>query len=212
MAAAPPFPSEPPACWHCGQPTAESHFCPSCRRLQPPGGDYFSYLGLPQKLGIDLPEMEQRFHSLSRRLHPDVFFQRVETERQLSVEAAAFLNDAYRTLKNPLTRAEYLLALHGIRKNDPRISGAPLELLEEVFELKTTLDQIRDGDETAQPQLVQAREKIQKLLAEADRALDEGFANWDATGQRQTLERIAAVLTRRAFLRKLLEDSGVEPR
>ena len=123
-------------CWKCGQSSGQIHFCEHCRTIQPPGGNYFEYLELPRRLQIDLSQLEKSFYGLSRRLHPDLYFQRPEQERVLAEEASARLNDAYRTLRDPVARAEYLLELCGIRKRD---QAAPPELLEEVFELKALL-------------------------------------------------------------------------
>jgi molecular chaperone HscB len=194
------------ACWNCGQTAGDVHFCLHCRSLQPPAQDYFAYLGLPQKLQIDRAELESNFYTLSRRLHPDVYFRRPEQERQLSIDATALLNDAYRTLKDPVSRAEYLLSLHGLKKRDDSTAGAPPELLEEVFELNMALEEIRHGDTSVRPQLEAARTKFEGMLAEAGRSLQDLFSEWDRTEQRSVLERILSVLQRRNYIRNLLRD------
>src|SRR5260370_36592886 len=100
----------PVACWSC----AIAHndailFCPHCSKIQPPpGGDYFSVFGLQPRLNLDLPALEQEFHRLSRKLHPDRFARAQTIEKQCSLADTALLNDAYRTLKDPIPRTDYL--------------------------------------------------------------------------------------------------------
>ena len=105
----------PIACWSCSVAHNESTlFCPHCSKIQPPpGGDYFSVFGLEPRLNLDLQALEHEFHRLSRKLHPDRFARSGVNEKQWSLADTALLNDAYRTLKDPLRRTEYLLKLHG---------------------------------------------------------------------------------------------------
>ncbi|HYM11847.1 MAG TPA: Fe-S protein assembly co-chaperone HscB [Bryobacterales bacterium] len=169
------------------------------------GTDYFQYLGLPQKLEIDRGELEARFYSLSRKLHPDLYFERPAPERRLAEEAAARLNDAYRTLKDPISRAAYLLVLHGVKQD---ASAAPPELLDEVFELKMALEPARAGDAAARAQLAAAKAKFDALLAESGRSLQAAAARWDRTGGRDALDQIARLLGRRSYIQNLLRDVG----
>ncbi len=197
-------------CWNCGKSPDEVHFCSHCESLQPPTTDYFEYFGLPRKLQIDLGALEQSFYRLSRRLHPDVYFRRPERERQLAVDATAWLNDAYRTLKDPVARGEYLLDLHGMKKSEQKSSNVPPELLEEVFDLNMALEEMRSGDSSVRPQLIEAKAKFENMLDEVDRSLEAGFAEWDRTESRQALEKIYGVLNRRNYIRNLLRDVNAE--
>ena len=145
----------PVACWSCSVAHNESTlFCPHCSKIQPPpGGDYFSVFGLEQRLNLDLVALETEFHRLSRKVHPDRFARLGEHEREWSLADTALLNDAYRTLKDPLRRTEYLLKLQGAEigeeysgkdkdgRKDP--SRVPADLLEEVFELNMQLEEMR---------------------------------------------------------------------
>ncbi len=142
----------PIACWSCSIGHNDSTlFCPHCSKIQPPpGGDYFSVFGLHPKLNLDLPALEHEFHRLSRKLHPDRFARSEENEKQWSLADTALLNDAYRTLKDPLRRTEYLLKLEGAEIGEEHIgkerkdtSRAPADLLEEVFELNMQLEEMR---------------------------------------------------------------------
>src|SRR5205823_6899731 len=89
-------------------------FCPHCSKIQPPpGADFFTVFGLNPHLNLDLPSLETEFYRLSRRLHPDRFARAAQNEKDWSLADTALLNDAYRTLKDPVTRTEYLLKLRG---------------------------------------------------------------------------------------------------
>src|SRR5580700_6250697 len=124
------------------------HFCPQCTKILTLGrhGDYFAFFGLPRKLNIDAADLEQRFRALSRQFHPDYFYNATPAERRASLERSSYLNDAYRTLRQPATRIEYLLKLEGLAPNSPAESSrqVPPGMLEEVFALNEELDEIRE--------------------------------------------------------------------
>lgn len=105
----------PVACWSCSIGHNDSTlFCPHCSKIQPPPGcDFFQVFGLERKFQMDLAALEHEFHRLSRKVHPDRFARAEEIEREWSLADTALLNDAYRTLKDPLRRTEYLLKLEG---------------------------------------------------------------------------------------------------
>src|ERR1700745_1125450 len=110
-----------------------------------PTSDYFSVFGLPRKLYIEVSLLEQKFLQLSWKLHPDNFVNASEPERELSLKKSSQLNDAYRALRDPLARVEYLLEMEGERKEGKNKQQAPPELLEEVFELNESLDELREA-------------------------------------------------------------------
>src|SRR6202521_391158 len=91
------------------------HFCPQCTKILTLGrhGDYFAFFGLTRKLGIDSADLDQRFRFLSRQFHPDYFYNATPAERRASLERSSYLNDAYRTLRQPIARIGYLLELEG---------------------------------------------------------------------------------------------------
>jgi molecular chaperone HscB len=210
-------------CWNCSAATAGAHFCPSCGKIQPParGADYFVFFGMPQKLTIDLATLEQRFHSLSWKLHPDHFVRATEQERQLSLDLSSLLNDAYRTLRDPVARVEYLLGLSGMRKEGQKKQQAPPELLEEVFELNESLDELREarasgGNESQmtglRSKLESAQHKFESSLADVDQELARVSAQWDATldsgadisAKKELMDRMNEVLNRRSYIRNLV--------
>src|SRR5258708_12346145 len=97
--------------------------------------DFFSFLGLPRKLRIDMSDLEQRYRALSRQFHPDYFYNAPPAERRAALEKSSYLNDAYRTLKSPIARIEYLLKLEGFEQSagGGRQSGPPPRFLEKRF-------------------------------------------------------------------------------
>ena len=118
--------------------------------------DFYEIFGLPRSLNLSLDDLQERFYDLSRKLHPDRFMQKPEAERQRALDMSSALNDAYRTLKDPIKRAQYLLTLEGFDIGEQRSKDVPPELLEEVFELNMALEEMRGGDDSARPQLEQA--------------------------------------------------------
>jgi len=214
----------PVACWSCSVAHNESTlFCPHCSKIQPPpGGDYFAVFGLEQKLNLDLAALEQEFHRLSRKVHPDRFARGNDNERQWSLADTALLNDAYRTLKDPLRRTEYLLKLEGAEigeehsgrdRKDP--SRAPADLLEEVFDLNMQLEEMRmarkmgETDPDLQASLEQAKQKFDGLLTGLDDELRQQWNVWDAgdAATRKSAEKtMVALLDRRRYLSNLVRD------
>ena len=137
--------TDPPlVCWSCHERTLGTHFCSSCGKLQqfPQGIDYFAVFEMPRKLWIEMRALEQKFLQLSWKLHPDNFVNATREEQELSLKRSSELNDAYRVLRDPVARVEYLLELEGTRKEGEHKQQAPPELLEEVFELNESLDEL----------------------------------------------------------------------
>jgi molecular chaperone HscB len=216
-------------CGNCSAATGGAHFCPGCGKIQPlpRGADYFAFFGLPRKLAIDLADLEQRFHSLSWKLHPDNFVRASEDERQLSLDRSSQLNDAYRTLREPVARVEYLLGLAGMRKEGQKKQQAPPELLEEVFELNESLDELRDARESGggaaamaglRTKLEAAQHKFESLLVDVDKELSRVTVEWDRaldsgaddTAMKKIMERMNEILNRRSYIRNLVASTQKE--
>jgi molecular chaperone HscB len=182
-------------CWSCGAMRA-AHFCQQCGKVQPPKpADYFAFFGLPYKLNLETGRLEREFYDLSRHLHPDINAIKSEREQQWALEQSSHLNDAFRTLKDPITRTEYLLRLQGVQleeqskaaTEEARRTGklkkqvVPPALLEEVFELNMQLEEMRmnkkmgDSDRNLERQLEDAKKHLQ---ARYDGMMQELFAVW----------------------------------
>jgi len=174
--------------------------------LPPLTDDYFAFFGLERKLNLDRDELQKRFYALGRQLHPDRFTRRPPEERQYSEDATAILNDGYRILKDPRQRAEYVLRREGFDVGEQRTKDVPPELLEEVFELNMALEEMRGGDESARPQLEEARQKFQAMQDGIDQAVEQLFVKYDASGSRDVLGEIRGLLNKRRYVRNLIRD------
>ncbi len=185
--------------------------------------DYFTVFSLPRRLGIDTAQLEQRFYALSRKLHPDLFARKSPEEQAWSLAQSSQLNDAYRTLKDPIARTEYLLKLEGIRAGDEgsetKKPAPPSDLLEEAFELNMQLEEMRanrkmgEDDPQLHAGLTEAQAQYGQLLSITDGDLESAWTEWDlasAAGegamQSAALTRMAALLDRRRYLRNLVRD------
>ena len=208
-------------CWSCGDMRA-SHFCAGCGHVQPAEPtDYFSFFGLPRKLALDEVALEREFYVLSRKLHPDLYSRASEREQAWSLEKSSQLNDAYRTLRDPISRTEYLVELEGIELEEQsktatehaRAAGVekkqsvPPELLEEAFELNMLLEEAKAGgvDDSLREQLVSTQESLTTRLNGLHDELREAWRQWDEGGS-EARAAMVDVLNRRSYLRNLLRE------
>jgi molecular chaperone HscB len=210
-------------CRSCSALTEGAHFCSACGKIQPlaKGADYFAFFSLPQKLTVNQDTLEQKFHSLSWKLHPDHFARATEEERQLSLDLSSQLNDAYRTLRDPVARVEYLLGLNAMRKEGQKKQQAPPELLEEVFELNESLDELREARASGgsaeqmaglRAKLETAQQKFEASLSDVDQELAGVSKEWDSAldagadeaARKKIMERMNEVLNRRSYIRNLV--------
>jgi len=207
------------ACRECGAGAPlDAHFCPQCTKILPlqRQADYFSFLGLPRKLNVDHADLEQRFRVLSRQFHPDYFYNATPAERRASLERSSYLNDAYRTLRQPMTRIEYLLKLEGLGASGPAEASkqVPPGLLEEVFALNEELDEIRELRAGGAPvpewqaRLERARQPIEAKRIQHEAQLQELAAQWDAGGGQDALKALRDQFLERNYIHNLL--AGIE--
>jgi molecular chaperone HscB len=203
-----------------------AHFCESCGKVQPPAPvDYFSFFALPLKLTIDVAALEKDFYLLSRRLHPDLNARAGSQEQEWALEQSSLLNDAYRTLKDPIKRTQYLLHLEGVELEEQSKSATeqaratgeakkqivPPDLLEEVFELNMQLEDLRMnkkmGDDD--PALIADIGK-QKLTLEAKHEalleeLQQYWTEWDGVIDRRQAGSPAAIEERARVRDKMVD-------
>lgn len=195
-----PLPDDTHSCWSCGAMRA-AHFCASCGKVQPPVPvDYFTFFGLPPKLNLNVAALEKDFYELSRKLHPDLNARAGSQEQEWSLEQSSLLNDAYRTLRDPIKRTQYLLRLEGIELEEQsktateqaRATGevkkqiVPPDLLEEVFELNMQLEELRMNKKTGEDDPSLAKEiAAHKVALEAKhdtllQELQKHWTDWDS--------------------------------
>jgi molecular chaperone HscB len=170
---------------------------------------YYDALGLAPKLSLDTEELKKRFYERSREWHPDRYSRRSPEERKKALNMTAVLNDAFRTLRDPIGRAEYFLEENGLKPT----KTPPPELLEEVFELNMALEELREGDASARPQLVEAQKRFEEMRGQIDQGLAKLFAQYDADGDGApgaALAEIRAALDRRRYVSNLLRDVSKE--
>lgn len=178
--------------------------------------DYFTVFGLPRKLGVDGEALQRRFYELSRQHHPD-FHQGVGAERQAEVlDQSALVNRAYRALREPLARVEYLIALEEgreVREGATAKPKAPRELLEEMMEVQEALEEAKaeglGGD--AGTRLREERRRLEERYAAEATAVVGRTAEWDRLvdeggDRRPLLEWFKQRLATRAYLRTVIGD------
>ena len=231
-----PLPEETHSCWSCGSMRA-AHFCESCGKVQPAVPvDYFSFFGLPPKLNLDVAALEKDFYLLSRKLHPDLNASAGSQEQEWSLEQSSLLNDAYRTLRDPIRRTQYLLHLEGVELEEQskaatekaRATGevkkqiVPPDLLEEVFELNMHLEELRmnkkvgDDDPALFEEIGKAKLSLEAKHEALLQELQSAWKDWDSVVDRgpaartderaQVRNKMVDILNRRNYIRNLVRD------
>lgn len=195
--------------------------------------NFFSLFSLPRHLHIDANALEKTFYSKSRRLHPDRFASRGAEEQASALQQSSELNDAYRTLRDPILRTEYLLSLVGVALEEQsrqatdaaRSAGtekkqiAPPDLLEEAFELNMQLEEMRFAkaagarDEAIEGELEAAHSRYTAMLGTLQTELEGLWTRWDAAedaddaeGKASAQQAMVALLNRRSYMRNLVRD------
>ncbi|MGH7236682.1 MAG: Fe-S protein assembly co-chaperone HscB [Nitrospiraceae bacterium] len=187
--------------------------------------DYFTCLGLPRRLNIDLGALEAKFYELSRVFHPDFFQNKSDSEQAISLGNSALLNTAYRTLKDPIRRTEYLIQLEAGSAKDIRTSP-PADLFEEILALQEDLEEFRSaapGQDPARMEALRARlkadrETLERRQREMETRLSELFTAWDTLQSRKdpddqarrerdaVLKEMREILSNRTYLRNIVND------
>ena len=195
--------------------------------------DYFEFFSLPRHLHLDVPALEKFFYALSRKLHPDRFAAKPPAEQAAALAESSRLNDAYRTLKDPIARTEYLLKLEGIELEEQssaataaaRATGTakkqvvPEDLLEEAFELNMQLEEMRmakkmgEDDPQLRKDLLAAKSTFDAKMAATQTELETLWSRWDAAlnasdtaAKAAARDAMVALLNRRSYLRNLVRD------
>jgi len=212
-------------CWHCQSEVAGEYFCDRCVKVQPVSKetDYFTCFGFPRRLTIDHTELETKFYELSRAFHPDFYQNKSATEQTISLGNAATLNTAYRTLRDPIQRAEYLLDLEAGSVKEIRTSP-PADLFEEILELQDTLDEYRATDRASEAgqqlreKLQQEQHTLEQRKQDMETQLQQLFRDWDALQDRaeatsqaraerdRLLKQMREILSNRTYVKSIVND------
>jgi molecular chaperone HscB len=212
-------------CWHCQSEVSGEYFCEQCVKVQPVSKDtdYFTCLGLPRRLKIDIAQLEGKFYELSRAFHPDFYQNKTAEEQEISLGNSAMLNTAYRTLKDPIQRAEYLVRLEAGAAKDIR-STPPADLFEEILALQEDLEEFRTasaerdaaGVDRLRDKLEADRATLEKRQQEMEKRLFALFDAWDrlqdsteaderARREREALLKdMREILSNRTYLRNII--------
>jgi molecular chaperone HscB len=178
--------------------------------------DYFEVFGLPRKLQVDLDALQRGFYELSRRHHPDFHQGAGAKDQARELEASALVNRAYRALRDPIARVEYLIALEEgreLREETTAKPKVPMDLLAEMLEVQEGLEEARSSEvteETAE-RLRAERQRLQERFQAEEDALVAAAPEWDAAvdageERKPLLERFKQRLAARAYLRTVIDD------
>ena len=139
------------------------------------GKDHFALFGLPRAYAIDGGALETLYRDVQARVHPDKHAHLADSDRRIAMQWATQVNEAYRTLKNPLLRARYLLQLYGHDAKIETNTAMPAEFLMRQMELRETVAEARAADDVAQLDALdsQVRKEMAAQQEELRRALDE---------------------------------------
>ncbi len=172
--------------------------------------DYFEVFGLPKMLNIELKTLERKFHELSRKYHPDYFINAATEQRQQALQMTATLNDAYRTLRHPVQRVEYLVELKGLKSDGSKV---PKSFLMEVFEINEQLEEVKAGTATPEQTAALTRE-IEERAAGFQTQLKTASLEWDRLVEtaasdeqlKKQLTKLTEILSESSYIRNLQRD------
>jgi molecular chaperone HscB len=172
--------------------------------------NYFEVFGLPRLLQLDLKSLEKSFHELSRKHHPDYFVAAAEEDRQRALKMTALLNDAYRTLRHPIPRVEYLLEVEGLKADG---STVPKEFLMEIFEINEQVEEAKSGRATPE-EVLKVRRTVEEKGASFDALLETASREWDSLVKsgapqpalRNQLEKLKEILSESSYIRNLKRE------
>jgi molecular chaperone HscB len=161
--------------------------------------NHFQIFGLPAQFDVDLPALEVRYRELQREVHPDRFARASQAEQRVSTQLATRVNEAYQTLKSPLTRAGYLLQLQGVDPEFETNTAMPAEFLTDQMERRETLEEVIAASDWERLIALssQLRTEEDALLGRIERQLEA-----------QDWKEAATTLRQLKFLEKLSEEIG----
>jgi molecular chaperone HscB len=198
-------------CQACNKPMSSPMVCDYCHSLNPGAAeaDYFRMLGLPRRFDLSPEKVHEKFLALNRHTHPDFHANESQDAQALSLRMASTINNAYRTLREPAARGEYLLGLMGGESSAEDKSvpegflGTMMMLQEEIAEAKTDddrqeLSRLRDVLQTQHDGLIR---RLGELFKQAQEAAGSD------TKRTQALVEIRKQLNAVSYVKKLLSQT-----
>ena len=143
--------------------------------------NHFELFGLPVAYALDLERLDRDYREVQGRVHPDRFAAAADSEKRLSKQWATQANEAYRTLREPLLRARYLLALKGYDTAEEDNTAMPADFLMEQMEWREQAADARAAKDVASLKSLHASIAIQRAAMHADLAKSLGSTgNYEA--------------------------------
>ena len=166
---------------------------------------HFELFGLDPFYGIDTALLDRTYRELQAKVHPDRYAHLPETEQRLSMQWATRVNEAYRTLKHPLSRARYLLELHGIDVGHESNTAMPAQFLMEQMEWREAAAEARAAEDAQELERLHHRLRSQAdaLFAEIERDVDH---KEDYAGAADAVRRLMFVLRLKDEIDEALES------
>jgi len=199
-----------PHCLHVMEGTPE--FCPFCSRILPAVGDRSPYQVLgyeKENLNIDTEDLEKRLFELSKRFHPDRFAGKSAEEIQFSHDHSSAINNAYRILKNPISRAKYAVERE-LGSIEEKSASVPVDMADLFFEVHDHLDTIQESNGNPPADALKAVEQAETELREKVRALEkdlkEKFDRYDEKPEREWIEKMKEILSHRSYIQSFLRQ------
>ena len=197
--------SEHTSCKSCGDSLISPLFCFSCNSLQTISDDidHFEVMGMPHCFEIDSEELENLYQRLTLEMHPDFFGAAPEEQKRLSEKSSVMLNAAYSTLREPASRAGYLLSLFAKGKN-LQTDKLPEGFLQDMFIFQESLDEILEsGDQSA---LCKMNEDLQDRYNFIESNYASLFKKLGTSPKNtEILQQLQTQLNTERYLRRLLD-------
>lgn len=140
--------------------------------------NHFELFGLPVRFAIDEAALERAYRDLQRAIHPDRFTGEGDAQKRLALQASARANEAHNVLRDPVTRAEYLLSLRGIDATSPSQGGMPVEFLARQLERREAAEEAQATHDVAALRALidEVRDEAAEVGVGVARLLDRGDA------------------------------------
>jgi molecular chaperone HscB len=130
---------------------------------------HFDLFGLPPAFAVEVDALERSYHEIQSRVHPDRFAHAGDAERRASLQWTTRVNEAYRTLKDPVQRAKHLLELNGVDVAFETNTAMPADFLAQQMALRESLEDAKDASalDALRRNLVKDKQLLEKAIAEA---------------------------------------------